>query len=148
MKKAISICMLLVVLVSLSSCGEDYISGTELFYLPDQLNHIELRHNGLGYAYINSPDGRANDGAKLATYNRLLKSLALTPTSRKSELDRSIYEISFSVTIREEYTNKILDTKYIRIIIKDDLVLYDDQWYEANTARLLRQLERDFADVA
>lgn len=140
--------ILSVMLLSLCGCGGDYIPGAELFCLSDQLNQIELRHDGLGIAYINSPDGQANDGVKLATYNRLLKSLALTPTGRKSELDRSIYEISFSVTIYEEYTYNILDTKYIRIIIKDELVFYDDQWYEANTSQLLRQMGRDFADVA
>lgn len=147
MKKRIIIGLICFLFIGLCGCATDsetdYVLGKDMFQMPEYMGSgVIVRHDGYSLGYSSEHPQEA------ATYIDLVKQLRIQETNRKGRLTGEIYEISFDSVICDENTHAIKEVISVWLVIDDDLIMYNDQWYEANTARLLRQLERDFADVA
>lgn len=147
MSRIISLCLVVIFLLSLCACagGEQYeLTGQDVFGLPEQGVSFTLRHAGQSRLYLNF-----ERGDRCAAYQSALRNLQLNKTNKKGSLDGNLYEICTDYAIYE-YSGGQVDSSsyqvvYVKIIVNGDMVLYNDQWYEANTSQLLRQLERDFS---
>lgn len=139
MKRLISPILILVLLLSLCGCvGKT--TGEELFGLPEQAMSYTLRHAGQTRLYFNYAQAD-----RCAIYQSALRDLKLKPTSKQGAMDRNLYEITTSYTIFND-TNHTVEEFTVELIVNGNMVLYNDQWYEANTSHLLRQLKQDFAN--
>lgn len=146
MKRLISPILILVLLLSLCGCvniadtTEYKWTGEELFGLPEQASSYTLRHAGESKLYLNF-----ERGDRCAAYQSVLRQLPLNPTSKEGSMDADIYEITTDYFIFDDIDNTVEEFT-VKLIVSGDMVLYNDQWYEANTSQLLRQLKRDFAN--
>ncbi len=146
-KKLIIIGLICFLFIGLCGCDTDsetdYVLGKDMFQMPEHVGSgVIVRHDGYSFGYYSDRPQEA------ATYINLIKQLRIQETNRKGSLTAGIYEICFDSVICDENTHEIKEVISVWLVIDDNLILYDDQWYEANTSQLLRQLERDFADVA
>lgn len=117
--------------------------GIELFELAGEIqaNYV-IRHAGQSVLYYNY-----ERGDKVSTYNALIRQMKLKKTGKTADLSSGIYEITMDYWVFDRSSGQVSvsETQWLYLIINEDMVLYNDQWYEADTSRLLRQLERDFA---
>lgn len=132
---------IIIVCLAFGLCGcAGKTTGEELFGLPEQAMSYTLRHAGQTRLYFNYAQGD-----RCAIYQSALRDLKLKPTSKQGAMDRNLYEITTSYTVFND-TNHTVEEFTVELIVNGNMVLYDDQWYEANTSQLLRQLKQDFAN--
>ncbi len=151
MRRISSLCFVLFFLFSLCGCvvtNEYEFIGSEIFDLPEnKVSSYTLRHKGQTILYFNY-----ERGDRCEAYQSALRNLKLNKTNKKGSMDSNLYEISTDYTVYEYSGSQVKSESYrsvkVRIIVNQNMILYNDQWYEADTSQLLRQLERDFADVA
>ena len=140
MKKTIVMWLICFHLLCLCGCDTDYVLGKDLFRMPEQVGGgVVIRHAGYSLGFYSEQPQKA------ASYVALIKQMKIRQTDRKGSLTSEIYEIRFDSVICDEVTYEIQEVIPVWLVIDEDLILYNGQWYEADTSRLLRQLEKDFS---
>lgn len=133
-------CLLLLGVVG---CSDNYdLTGKEVLGLPEEfVTSYTVRHAGqsLFFSY--------EEPLSASKYRNLLNSVMMRKSNREGTLDSDIYEIYTMYTVDhfEENSAPIFDVCHVNVIVSGDMIRYNDQWYEADTSRLLRQLEKDFS---
>lgn len=147
MKRIVSLGLLVMMLLGLCGCADtaEYEwTGAELFGLPEQASSYTLRHAGESRLYLNF-----ERGDRCAAYQSALRELKLNKSVKKGSLDANTYEIVTEYYVFDDVDGRVgsnsIEAMNVKLIVNGNMVLYNDQWYEADTSRLLRQLERDFA---
>lgn len=145
MKRTIAVAVIATLLM-LCGCsgGEQYeLTGQDVFGLPEnEPTSYTIRHAGMSIKYYSY-----ERPAEAARYKSLLNSMMMNKTNKKGSLDANLYEIStlYVKDIMDGTMVGAIEPIDIKVIVNGNMVLYNDQWYEANTSQLLRQLERDFS---
>lgn len=132
------------ILVICSGCSHGYdLLGRDVFGLPEnEPTSYTIRHAGMSIKYYSY-----ERPAEAARYKSLLNSMMMNKTNKKGSLDANLYEIStlYVKDIMDGTMVGAIEPIDIKVIVNGNMVLYNDQWYEADTSRLLRQLEKDFS---